>query len=271
MLTLDDLLAQAPAQPDATLHYGEASNQFGQLFLPEAATGEPHPVVILVHGGCWRARVDLSYFTPAARQLAQTGVAVWNLEYRRVGNGGGWPQTFLDVAQGADYLTTLARTYPLDLSNTIAVGHSAGGHLAHWLAARPLLSKDDTLYRPHPLALRALISIAGIPDLAAALALGICQEMSAALLGGTPAEVPDRYRQGSPAELGALRLPQVFIQGQADDTVMLDYIQTYVMAAQQRGETVTLEVLEHTGHYDPVIAGTEQWHLVAQRIKQLLR
>src|ERR1700724_95725 len=123
------------------LKYGDESVQFGDLYVP--ADEESHPVVILIHGGFWRAAYDLSLMTKLAQDLAARGIAAWNIEYRRVGNsGGGWPGTFLDVAGATDYVMTIAATYRLDLQQVVAVGHSAGGHLALWLAARGKLAQD---------------------------------------------------------------------------------------------------------------------------------
>lgn len=268
MLTLHDLLAQPYAEPDVLLSYGDQQEQYGQLFLP--TTPGPYPVAVLLHGGCWRARVDLSYLTPASRYLADKGVAVWNLEYRRLDIGGGWPDTFLDVATGTDFLKEPATDYDLELTNLITVGHSAGGHLAHWLAARLRLSEASRLYRADPLLPKAFISIAGIPDLAQAIQQDICHEMPVRLMGGTPHALPSRYQQGSPAELAPLGIKQVFIQGEQDDTVPLAYVEAYVAAAKARGEGVVLERLAHTGHYDPVITTTGQWQQVANWVSKLL-
>ncbi|MEM9822266.1 MAG: alpha/beta hydrolase, partial [Bacteroidota bacterium] len=115
-------------QADHRITYGEDPSQFGDLFLPPSKTAAP--VVLLIHGGCWRAKYGLEPMGQIARALADNGAAVWSLEYRRLGNGGGWPHTFLDVAHGADHLRELAPKYNLDLNNVVVAGHSAGGHLA---------------------------------------------------------------------------------------------------------------------------------------------
>ena len=120
LLTVDDLLALPSVPPDVSLAYGPHAEQFGHLYLPAGAG--PHPVVVLLHGGCWRARVNLTYMGGFARALTEDGVAVWNLEYRRLDLGGGWPHTFLDVAKGADYLKAVADEYALDLARVLTVG-----------------------------------------------------------------------------------------------------------------------------------------------------
>ena len=126
-----------------SMHTGSDPSQVAELFLPEG--DGPHPVVVVVHGGYWRARYDRSLMTDLCLDLAAHGLAAWNLEYRRVGGGGGWPETFLDVAAGVDALASLEA--PLDLENVLAVGHSAGGQLAFWAAARPTLPPG----RPGPI------------------------------------------------------------------------------------------------------------------------
>src|SRR6266516_2333805 len=129
-----------------TIHlpYGSEALQFGELHLP-GGTG-PYPIVILIHGGFWRAPYAYTLMTDLAEDLARRGIVAWNIEYRRVGDpGGGWPTTLVDVASAADYIHTLAPTYTLDLKRVVTIGHSAGGHLALWLAARPRIPAGDPL------------------------------------------------------------------------------------------------------------------------------
>lgn len=268
-MNVDDLLGLSKVPPTKVLNYGTASEQFAHLYLPESSG--PHPVAILIHGGCWRDSVSLDYFGQAAKALSHLGIAVWNLEYRRLGNGGGWPMTFLDVALAADSLRELSQDYQLDLSRLIAIGHSAGGHLAHWLAARYKLSHSSDLYRENPLAITGFISLAGIPDLAEALKQEICQNAAVSqLMGGSAETVPLRYQAGSPAELAPLQGKQVFIQGRQDDTVHLHYIQHYVHKARARGEPISLIELENTGHFELVTASTSQWKIVEAAVSELL-
>jgi acetyl esterase/lipase len=139
-LNSDEQPANTPASTKPLrLAYGPDPLQFSDLYLPN--TPGPHPTVILIHGSYWRAPYSLDLMNGLAKDLAKHGVATWNIEYRRVGNpGGGWPGTLQDVALAADYLSKLALTYALDLQHVIPIGHSAGGHLAFWLAARPRIS-----------------------------------------------------------------------------------------------------------------------------------
>lgn len=269
LLTVDDLFALGNVPPDSSLSYGENPDQFGHLYLPE--NPKKSPVIILIHGGCWRSSVNLDYFGQAAKHLTQLGIAVWNIEYRRIGNGGGWPHTFLDVAAAADKLKDFSSHFSLDLSRVVAVGHSAGGHLAHWLAARQNLTPKGELFRSNPLLLKGFIALAGIPDLAEALKAKICSnEAPKELMGGFPESYPERYSQGSPSELAPLNSKQIFIQGINDDTVHLAYIEDYVAKAKARQEDIELNKLENTGHFELVIASTSQWRVVEQAIQELL-
>ena len=161
-MTAGDALALPRPEPTARLAYGPQLLQFGELRVPDG--DGPHPVAVVIHGGCWLAEYDLGYMSALADGLTRDGVATWSIEYRRVGDdGGGWPGTFLDVAAAADSLVYLARDYDLDLDRVVAVGHSAGGHLALWLAARHRLQSDDPLRGRSPLRLSGVVALAGIP------------------------------------------------------------------------------------------------------------
>jgi len=139
--------ADLPAvAPDATFAYGEDTNQFVDLYLPQGA--RLHPVVVLVHGGCWREEYSAKPLGGICRALAACGFAVWNVEYRRNGNGGGYPQTLLDVAQAADLLRTVVAEHSLDLSRVVTMGHSAGGQLALWLAKASSDTNIESGLRP---------------------------------------------------------------------------------------------------------------------------
>lgn len=268
LLTVDEVLGLPVVQADVRLSYGRDDHQVGDLYLPSGAG--PHPLVVLLHGGCWRARVDRSYLGGFAQNLTEDGLAVWNLEYRRVGGGGGWPETFQDVAAGTDFLPEIAAEHRLDLSRCVAVGHSAGGHLGLWLAGRRRLPATSALYRPNPLKLKGVISLAGIPDLAEALAQEICQDMVKQLLGGRPDEMPGRFRDGAPAALLPLGVPQILINGTHDHVVPAAYIERYARAAALAGDDVRLEILPDTGHFEIVVPGTTVWPMVRSAILELV-
>jgi acetyl esterase/lipase len=267
-LTVKDLLAIPPTHADHVIPYGKDPLQFGQLRLPEG--GGLYPVIIVIHGGCWLAEYDLQHISPLATALTKEGFATWSLEYRRVGNvGGGWPNTFLDVAHGADYLRVLARTYPLDLNRIFVLGHSAGGHLALWLAARHKLSSDSPLHLDNPISIHGVVSLAGVGDLSLPEYQAICGRVVPKLMGGNPSEVPDRYADGSPIELLPLNVPQILVQGAGDSTVSLTSVQAYYAAAQKKGEAMQLVVIQESGHFELVVPTTTSYPKVRKAVLTL--
>lgn len=268
ILTVDDYVKLPAVAATARYAYGADPAQFGDLYVP--AQGEQHPVIVLIHGGCWRAQYGLTQLGRFCETFAALGVAVWSLEYRRLGNGGGWPHTFFDVAAGADYLRTLAPQQALDLSRVIAVGHSAGGHLALWLAARHKLPATSPLATPEPLPLTGVVALAGIPDLVDAEERNICRGAVPDLMGGTAAAMPDRYRDGSPSAYLPLGIPQHLIIGTLDQAVPVAHNETYVAAAHRQGDDVQFTVLPDTGHFEIVTPGTTVWPTVQEAILTLI-
>lgn len=196
--------------------------------------------------------------TGLCEDLARHGVAAWNLEYRRVGNGGGWPETFDDVASGVDLLSDLDE--PLDLERVGASGHSAGGHLALWAAARGTLSGDAPGAAPR-VTVRAVVSQAGVADLRLAAVTPPADEPTLALLGGSPDDVPDRYALASPRERLPLGIEQLVLHGELDDTVSLDIARSYADAAEVLGDPCELRVLPATGHFEHIDWATDAWRI----------
>ncbi|MFC2164088.1 alpha/beta hydrolase family protein [Acidobacteriota bacterium] len=267
-MTVKDLLAIPQTPADHVIPYGKDPLQFGQLRLPEG--GGLHPVIIVVHGGCWLAEYDLQHISPLATALTKEGFATWSLEYRRVGNeGGGWPNTFLDVASGADYVRELAKKYPLDLNRVITLGHSAGGHLALWLAARHKLSSDSLFYADNPMPIHGVVSLAGVGDLSLPEYQLLCGRVVPKLMGGNPSEVPERYAHGSPIELLPLSVPQIIIQGAGDPTVSLTSAQAYHETALKNGDNVQLVVIQEAGHFEVVVPSTSSYPEVRKAVLAL--
>jgi acetyl esterase/lipase len=231
-----------------TLAYGERPEQQGDLYLP--ATPSSPAVVCLLHGGFWRSMYRRDQMDAVATDLAGRGFAVWNLEYRGLGApGGGWPGTLADVADGIDHLATLAlRGSRLALDDLAVVGHSAGGHLALWSAARDrssALGGQGVRVR-----VAAAAGLAPVADLEAAHALGLGNGVVGQFLGGSPEQHPDRYRASSPRALLPLGVPQLVVHGTADDTVPIEIARGYVQAARTAGDAVTLVELTGRGHFD---------------------
>lgn len=206
--------------------------------------------------------------------LKDEGIATWNIEYRRVGQpGGGWPGTYRDVGRAVDHLRTLAGEHALDLGRVVVVGHSAGGHLAMWAAARARLPVGSPLYVPDPLAVRGVVNLAGPIDLTANIAgyEALCRDtVITALLGGTPSAVADRYAHASAVTLLPLGIPQVLVWGEHEDFVPRPLAEAYAQAARQRGDPVRLIVIPGVGHFEIASPRASPWPRVASAVRALL-
>ena len=261
-------LAKAPAGQKHA--YGDDLLQFGELTLPDGPG--PRPVVILIHGGCWLAQYDIKHSRALANAFANEGFAVWNLEYRRVGNpGGGWPGTFLDIANGADHLRTLAQKHPLDLSHIIASGHSAGGHFALWLAARHKIPTTSDVYRPTPIAILGVLALAPASELSKLHEKGVCGQVVHKLLGGSPEEFPERYSHASPSLLAPIGARQTVLVGKRD-TAWGWVGRAYAKAARAAGdEQIHFLVAPEAGHFEVIDPKSSAWPLVRDAANELLR
>jgi len=267
-------LERLPSQPpDRVVAYGTDSSQYGELRIPTGAG--PHPVAVLIHGGCFKAayatRRDLEAMGDALRA---DGIATWNVEYRRLGQtGGGWPGTYLDIASAVDHLRVLARQHPLDLSRVVIVGHSAGGHLAMWAAGRERVPAGSAIRSDNPLRVRGVLDLAGPVDLTADIAEyeAVCHDsVLTQLLGGTPAMVPDRYAHASPKQLVPLGVPQVLLLGEFDDNMPRPQAESYVRTASKAGDPVRLIVIPGLGHFEVANPRAKSWPQVEAAIRSLL-
>jgi acetyl esterase/lipase len=253
--------ARVPTPDTCRIAYGDHPSQFGELTLP---AGAPRAVVVVIHGGFWRQRFGLELGRPLAADLASGGYAAWNIEYRRVGGDGGWPATFDDVAAAVDVLAGPAAG-PLPLDRVVAVGHSAGGQLATWLAARPGLPADAPGAAP-VVRLRGVVSQAGVLDLVDAQERGVGSGAPADLLGGGPDEVPDRYSLASPVARLPIGVPVVCVHGTADVNVPIRQSERFVAAAGDAAELVTLPGADHFAVIDPAAEGWRVCREAAQRL-----
>jgi acetyl esterase/lipase len=206
-------------------------------------------VAIAIHGGYWRARYGKRLEKPVATDLVRRGLAVWNIEYRRLGRGGGWPATFDDVAAAIDLLAELSDPR-LDLTRVTAFGHSAGGQLALWAAA----------HRDARLRIARVCAQAGVCDMASA------GDAARELMGGGPDEVPERYAQADPMQLVPLGLPILLVHGVEDATVPVKRSRRFAEAARAAGDDVTLIEPNPGGHRVHVDPRTEAWAIAARWI-----
>ena len=234
--------------PTAVHAYGPGPDQFLEVTLP-AGQG-PAPVVVVLHGGFWRARYGVELARPLAADLAARGWAAVAVEYRRVGAGGGWPTTLEDVAAALDALPDVPGADRLDLSDITVVGHSAGGHLAAWAASRGQLPDGVPGAAPR-VRVAAAVSQAGVLDLAAAVSADLGDGATVGFLGGTPAQVPDRYAAADPARLLPTGVPVLCVHGEQDTTVPPEQSERYRAAATAAGDRV--EVLLLPGDHMVVI------------------
>ena len=259
--------------PDRIVAYGSDSSQFGELRIPPGPG--PHPVVVLIHGGCFKAAyATLRDLAPMGDALKAVGVATWNVEYRRVGQaGGGWPGTYLDIGIAIDHLRTLSSQHALDLRSLVVVGHSAGGHLAMWAAARARVPAGSAIQSADPLPLRGVLDLAGPVDLTANIAgyESLCRDtVITSLIGGTPAALPERYAHASPLKLLPLGVPQVLLMGEHEDFVPRADAEAYVRAATQVGDRVRLIVIPRVGHFEIASPHATTWPQVLSVIRSLL-
>ncbi len=270
MLSWNELSNRPLPPAGERIAYGGDASQFGELRLPQGSG--PFPVLMLIHGGCWLSDFDYLYMSHLAAAITAEGYATWTIEYRRLGaSGGGWPQTFLDAGRALDALRDIAPAHHLDLQRVAVAGHSAGGQLALWLAARPRLPAGSEIRGPDPLPLRGAIGLAAITDLAQYRVgpADSCHASVDPLLGGTPETQPQRYAQTSPRALLPIGVRQWLIQGQRDPIVPANSVSDYVQAAQRAGDTVT-ELRFDAGHFDAAAPDGEAWKALQTALKEAL-
>lgn len=246
-MSAEDILTLAPPPPDKREPYGGDPNQFVEVRLPSGKG--PHPILMNLHGGFWRAKYDLTHAGHLCHALRNAGIATFNVEYRRVGNeGGGWPGTFADIRAAYRYIRQEAARFHSSAERFVVMGHSAGGQLALCLAA-------------HEPSLTQAISLAGVVDLQKAFALHLSHDAVVDLLGGKPNGVSEHYREADPMELRIYPARQWLIQGSEDDTVPVEFAREYAREKRKQGENVELVEIPHCGHFeliDPDAAAFKQ-------------
>lgn len=268
-----DLLDRPRPKADIRIPYGSDPLQFVDLWLPRGKA--PHPVVLMVHGGCWQTDIaDASIMNYIADDLRTRGIAVWNVEYRGVDrNGGGYPGTFLDVAAAADALGKEGPRYHLDTGRVVAFGHSAGGHLALWLAARDRIPKTSLLFNAKPLAIASAISIGGLPDLEAAQSPpgDTCDaEPVRKLVGTATGDRPDVYGDTSPAAMFPFATPQILVNATRDRIAPPSFAEAYADKAEMHGIDVRRITVPDEGHVELIAPGTASWTAELAEIRRAL-
>ncbi|MFF7330303.1 alpha/beta fold hydrolase [Streptomyces sp. NPDC008150] len=279
----ESAFSHPPVDPDATAAYGEHPDQVIDFYAPRGEAplpGAGSAVVVLLHGGAWRHRYDRRHVTPFAEHLARRGYAVANVEYRRGGSGpdaadgtpeaGRWPDTFDDVAAALDALPALLREKlpQADPRRTVLTGHSAGGHLALWAAARHLLPADAPWRTDAPPRLRGVVALAPVADFEVARKLGVCSGATVQLLGGDD-EFASRQPYADPALLLPTGIATTLVQGRCDLVVPEAVAEAYADAAARAGEVVGLTLLEDVGHFPLIDPAADACAVVAEEIAQL--
>jgi acetyl esterase/lipase len=266
--------ATAAEQATARISYGPGASQFGELWLPQGSTA-PVPVVVLVHGGCWQSSYGLDLMDPMAADLRRRGLAVWNIEYRRLGEtGGGYPGTFIDLGQAFDALRMAAQRYTLNLSKVIAVGHSAGGQLALWAAARARLPQDSPLRSADAVHVSAVVTLAGINDLAAYRQSGpACDGAStiSQLINAPPRPLDQALADTSPRALLPLGVPQLIASGSSDGIVPPHFGRDYALAARAAGDKVDALDLSGADHFGLIDPSSPAWRTLIPKILAFLK
>ena len=251
-------LAHRLTVPFTTIPYGHDDDRVGELRLPDGPG--PHPAAVLLHGGFWKPQWTRDLMDPIAVDLHSRGHAVWNIEYRRVGSGGGYPETLFDVAAAMDHLAQLAPEHNLDLSRVTVFGHSAGGHLALWAASRSRLAPGEPGADPLITPTR-VVGLSAVTDLVAAARAELGDGAVQGFMGGAPG---DAWRVASPIELLPIGVPTVLIHGDDDEIVPVAQSVAYAGAASNGG---TAELVRFPGgHYEPIDPSSEVWHKVVAQL-----
>jgi acetyl esterase/lipase len=262
-----DLMGRPLPKATAQVAYGPDPLQIAEVWRPDGKG--PFPTVLMIHGGCWRSGLsNLHIMNYAAEDLRRRGIAVWNIEYRGVDRrGGGYPGTFQDVNAGADAMLAHARDYGLRTDKLVVLGHSAGGQLALWLAARPTLPAVSPLRDAKRLNIAWTVSLGGLPDLATAKE-GCGEKTVASLLAGTRS--PDPLADISPARLLPLKVPRMLIHGGLDDTSPPAQGKAYVAKARAAGDIRAWTYsIPGEGHVEEIAPGSVTWAAVTASLESV--
>jgi acetyl esterase/lipase len=266
LLKMSDLTSRLRPVPTTTVRYDTDPLQVVDVWLP---TGRgPLPTVLMIHGGCWQTNIaDRHLMDWAAEDLRRRGFAVWNIDYRGIDRpGGGYPGTFLDVAAAADSLAAHAREFHLDTRHVVAVGHSAGGHLALWLAGRKHLPATSSLRTAHPLRIGAVVSLGGLPDLELDTRVenGCGTQVSAQLAAG-------HFAETSVPRLAPLGVPQYLVDGLQDRIIPTEIASDYQRRMQATGDQVQISWVPQSGHFELIAPGSRAWDMAVNKIRTAIQ
>ncbi len=300
LMDLRGVGARPQAAPAEILRYGEAPSQIVELFLPKVAA-EPGklPVVVVLHGGCWRKDIaGPELMRAAAGAFLEKGFAVWSVGYRRVDeDGGGWPGTFADVAAAIDLIRDHAEARNLDTTRIVAYGHSAGGHLALWAAGRHKLPAASPLKVDSPQKLRGVVSVGGLNNIQQweRQIDAVCGDASVALLTkarAAPAAAPEgesvpltesaatgpmlearasQFADTNPAALMPIGVPIILLHGIYDRVSPPAIGLTYAQEARKAGDRAEIQLAPNAGHFEPIAPGSRAFEQVLEAVEKLAR
>lgn len=270
---LEDYLQLRGPAPTETFRYGSGASQMAEFFRPRG--DGPFPVVVLIHGGCWLSRYQgLRQFQALAGVLAREGVAVWNVGYRGIDEpGGGYPGTYQDIAASLGELDRQADRLRLDMHRVIAIGHSAGAHLALWAAARPEIPSTSPLYTDDPTKINEVVALGALADLrgdADAIEQS-CGVNPAVLTGSSSASRSDVYADTSPAQMLPIHAKVVFVNGENDAIASPALATRFVELARRAGMDASTVTVAAAGHFDEVTPSTPAWTAINKIILQAVR
>ena len=263
---MSDILERHPEKFDMLINYGESAQQFAQLRSPP--NRGPFPLLFVIHGGFWQNRYDLSHISHLCAALTNSGIVTCSLEYRRIGDrGGGWPGTFLDASLAVDrILEKVSTDSRIDLTRIGVIGHSAGGHLALWLACRNNVPGSSPVHYDGKNRVLHAISLAGVSDLREAWREKLGSGAVSLLIGGSSDEFPDRYDAGSPIELLPSGADPILIHGADDDIVPVSQSERFAEKANRLGDHHTLVKLDGVGHFELIDPESEAWASVEKTV-----
>ncbi|MBP2473005.1 acetyl esterase/lipase [Crossiella equi] len=263
----EEVLSRPAPAPDRVLRYGPGPERVVDVRFPVAEG--PHPVVVVIHGGFWKARYDRVHTGPMCAALADEGYLVAAIEYHRVGQAeGGWPGTLDDVAAAVDALPGLLGE-AADPERVVLLGHSAGGHLAMWAAGRHRLPEANPWYRKRRPEVRGVVALAGVLDLALAAAEHLGDGAVAGLLGGQPDTHWERYAAADPTRLVPTGVRSVLVQGAADSIVPPQVSRSFAAAAVAAGDHADLRELPGQGHFELIDPLSAAWPEVLKALAEL--
>lgn len=257
----DWVLEQSPPPAQVRIAYGPDPEQFGELRIP-AGSG-PHPLAVAIHGGFWKAQYDRVHIGHLCEALRQEGIATFSLEYRRAGQpGGGYPGTLEDVVRALDVLPSVA-SHGVEVRRVGVFGHSAGGHLALWLAGEMKRRHGAT----SPIA--GVLSLAGVTDLVRAFELKLGSAATEPFMGATPSQAPDAYAAASPIVRLPIHVPQLLLHGDQDDTVPISLSEAYAERARAVGDDLRFEPLRGAGHMEVIDPRSVVWPQVLSAVREI--